>query len=79
MAVKYLCVIYMFHCLKTADELAGQNNYHKIEASLIGLPEKYFPFKTVASDGLTFKNIDNQIEYLEYLIKDQSNWYKQTK
>ena len=61
--------------LNTADELTGQNNYNKFEASLIGLPKKYFPFKTVASEGLNYKNIRNQVEYLEYLIKDPANWY----
>lgn len=60
--------------IKTADELTGQSNYSKFIASLIGLPEKYSPDKTIASKDINSRIIDNQIEYLEYLIRDVDNW-----
>lgn len=64
--------------LKTIDKLSNNNNFNTFNASLIGLPEKYLPFNTVASKNIDLKTISLQVEYLEYLIKESKNWYNKT-
>ncbi|MEW5819121.1 MAG: hypothetical protein AB1782_02935 [Cyanobacteriota bacterium] len=60
--------------LQTADQISNQNNYEKFQSSLIGLPDRYQPFKTFATKDVEHRIIRNQINYLEYIIKDSASW-----
>jgi hypothetical protein len=60
--------------LKTADILTNKDNYQKFKTLSTGMIEKYQPYKTVASCDINSKVLDNQLDYLRYLIKEESTW-----